>query len=723
MAKQPDFGKDKTSRWEETFPERNGVKPNLKLNRNFDNETLYYATKGEMADMMTLNIVKRMKGFNFLVVEVCAGIGGMTTSLLENKKIKTVVSYERDPKRRLWLQRNINAYNLGDKAIVPDNIPETGLEASEDLNSFKGGVFYFDPPWLPADFVGGPGVKYKSHYIKKDMKVGDSTLEEWMIAQKDVAYLMVFHLPGGYQMKEVPGWTYEKENFYNSPSSTMAYATVYYCYNSRIAGIGPKTKFGGYKSFEEISPKLDDPPNDGGFGILKEFYERCHKDPSPTNKACKMFVKYGFKDSEPSTEVNYVDAIPKPEKVSVINIEKEKLKREINEEEFNKILISHIKNTFKDLPKPTPGLDKNSSEWIAEFQAFLVQLLSKFMLPTQATKLVDAEYMPIWISAFTQKDFDAENNNEGIETMGDGALDIHMVDYFYKYFKEKFPEVKPSWITNAKKLYVDKTFLGKTVDFNISQWVRLSEDVKQTRSVKEDTIESFIGALYIVGNKIKYGTGFVLTRNFFNLVYENTFSIGIPESIYEDIDDKTYIEQIYQRFGYNKPVIKSIGTKAFKKEYHFRLEMDDETYRSFSALKPEIPKIITEIKYNGNKSDGEKEVYKNAKKVFLSYGITSEWAAEAKNEMFLGSIEKSDPVLVKRFTNKLRMNGFVGENNEKLWSFEKSGSIQTGKFRKISLIGIKTENGKTKREILAQGSGESEIEAKINTMNNYLEEL
>lgn len=722
MAKQPDFGKDKTSRWEEIFPERNGVKPNLKLNRNFDNETLYYATKGEMADMMTLNIVKRMKGFNFLVVEVCAGIGGMTTSLLENKKIKTVVSYERDPKRRLWLQRNINAYNLGDKAIVPDNIPETGLEASEDLNSFKGGVFYFDPPWLPADFVGGPGVKYKSHYIKKDMKVGESTLEEWMIAQKDVAYLMVFHLPGGYQMKEVPGWTYEKENFYNSPSSTMAYATVYYCYNSRIAGIGPKTKFGGYKSFEEISTKLDDPPNDGGFGILKEFYERCQKDPSPTNKACKMFVKYGFKDPEPSTELNYVDAIPKPEKVSALITEKNKLKREINEEEFDKILISHIKDNFKDLPKPTPGLDKNSSEWIAEFQAFLVQLLSKFLLPSQATKLVDAEYMPIWISAFTQKDFDAENNNESIETVGDRVLEIHLVEYLYNYFLERGMKSEPKLITNVKKRYVNKKFLGRKADFNISQWLRLDETITKTESVKEDTIESFFGGLYLVGNKANFGSGFVISRKFFNLIYDNTFSIGFPEAIYH-IDRKTYVNQIFQRLQIDYPKLKSIGTKAFKKEYHYRLELDDESYRSFSSLKPGFPKIIAEGKAIGSQDDAENETYNNAYKILQEYGITSEWADEIKEEMFLGNIEKSDSILVKRFNNKLKMNGFVSENNEKLWRFEKSGSIQTGKFRKYSLIGIKTENGKTKREILAQGSGESEIEAKINTMNNYLEEL
>lgn len=721
MAKQPDFGKDKTSRWEETFPERNGVKPNLKLNRNFDNETLYYATKGEMADMMTLNIVKRMKGFNFLVVEVCAGIGGMTTSLLENKKIKTVVSYERDPKRRLWLNRNINSYNLGDKAIVPDNIPETGLEASTNLDSFKGGVFYFDPPWLPADFVGGSGVKYKSHYIKKDMKVGESTLEQWMIAQKDVAYMMVFHLPGGYQMKEVPGWTYEKENFYNNPSSTMAYATVYYCYNSRIAGIGPKTKFGGYKSFEEISTKLDDPPNDGGFGMVKEFYERCHKE--PTNKACKMFVKYGFKDPEPSTEISYVDSIPKAEKVSALTTEKDKLKREIDEEEFDNILLTHIKTTFKDLPKPTPGLDKNSSEWIAEFQAFLVQLCSKFMLPTQATKLVAAEYMPIWISAFTQKDFDTENNNEGIETVGDKVLGAHMVDYLYQYFKEKGTETKPKWITNTQKRYVDKTFLGQKADFNISQWVRLSEDVKQTKSVKEDTVESFIGALYIVLNKINYGSGFVIVRKFFDLVYENTFSIGIPEAIYEDIDRKTYVNQIFQRLQISFPELKSIGTKAFKREYHYRLELDDEGYRMFRSLKPGFPKIIAEGKANKSQDDAKNETYRNAYKVLQEYGATSEWADETKENMFLGSIEKSDPVTTKLFTNKLKRNGFVGENNEKLWYFEKSGSIQSGKFRKYSLIGIKMEYGKKKSEILAQGSDETDIGAKINTMKNYIEEL
>jgi dsRNA-specific ribonuclease len=718
---QPNFGKDKTSRWEESFPERNGVKPNLKLNRNFDNETLYYATKAKMADLMTLNLVKRMKGFNFLVVEVCAGIGGMTTALLENKKIKTVVSYERNSKRRLWLKRNINSYNLGDKAIVPDNIPETGLEASADLNSFKGGVFYFDPPWLPADFVGGKDVNYKKAYIKEDMKVGNSTLEEWLIAQKDTAYMMVFHLPAKYKLKEVPGWTYEKEDIYSETATSLIVATVYYCYNSRISGVGPKTKFGGYKDFKEIKSKLDDPPNDGGFGMVKEIYETCHKDPS--DKMCKMFVKYGFEDPEPSTEVNYVDSIPKKEKNTVLKTEKDKIRREISSDEYDNILLSHIKKTFEDLPKPTSGLDKDSSEWIAEFQSFIVQICSKFMLPDQAKKLVASEYMPIWISTFTQKLYDSTNNNEGIETVGDKVLGAHMVDYLYQYFKEKGIDTRPSYITNVQIRYVQKKFLGKA-QFNVAQWLRLSEGDKLTKSLSEDTIESFIGALYLVGNKINYGTGFVLTRKVFNLIFENVFSIGIPESIYIDLDRKSYFNQIFERLGIEIPKIKSIGTKAFKKEFHYRLEFTDETHREFIKLKPGFPKIIAEGKAIGSENDAKNETYKNAYEIFIENNITNEWATEIKEEMFFGKIAETEPDLTKQFKNKLRRNGYISENNEQLWKFDRSGSVQTDKYRKYILLGIKFNNYTKKNEsdIIAEGSGETDREAKINTMKNYLYE-
>jgi hypothetical protein len=81
-------------------------------------------------------------------------------------------------------------------------------------------------------------------------------------------------------------------------------------------------------------------------------------------------------------------------------------------------------------------------------------------------------------------------------------------------------------------------------------------------------------------------------------------------------------------------------------------------------------------------------------------------------------------VITKLFKNKLRRNGFITEDNKALWSFEKPASIQSGKYRKVTLVGIRIGyDSKITREILSQGDGESEKEAKINAMKAYIDEL
>jgi hypothetical protein len=68
------FERDKTKFWNLYFPPRNDRIPQLKVNHNFDNETLHYASSAKAADAMTESIVKRMRGDKFFIIECCAGI-------------------------------------------------------------------------------------------------------------------------------------------------------------------------------------------------------------------------------------------------------------------------------------------------------------------------------------------------------------------------------------------------------------------------------------------------------------------------------------------------------------------------------------------------------------------------------------------------------------------------------------------------------------------------
>ena len=87
MAANSEYVIDHTENWKMFFSPRNERDPVLMVNRNFDKETLKYASKGYVADNITNQIVKRMLGRKFFIIEVCAGIGGNTLSFLNHPMI------------------------------------------------------------------------------------------------------------------------------------------------------------------------------------------------------------------------------------------------------------------------------------------------------------------------------------------------------------------------------------------------------------------------------------------------------------------------------------------------------------------------------------------------------------------------------------------------------------------------------------------------------------
>ena len=106
------FAKDRTITWKSYFPVRNGIKPETFLveGRNYTNETLYYMSKARIARTITDKIESFLNESPYVLIEVCAGIGGNTLEFLSRKNCVSVMSFERDPMRRLMLQRNIMGY-------------------------------------------------------------------------------------------------------------------------------------------------------------------------------------------------------------------------------------------------------------------------------------------------------------------------------------------------------------------------------------------------------------------------------------------------------------------------------------------------------------------------------------------------------------------------------------------------------------------------------------
>ena len=713
MAADSEYVIDHTNNWKMFFPVRNERDPILHVNRNFDKETLKYASKGYVADNITNQIVKRMKGRKFFVIECCAGIGGNTLSFLNHPMIYGVKAYERNVQRRLWLKRNIMAFDLGAKAMIPD-IDAAGVSGEEDFSEFRESVFYFDPPWLPDGYKMGKD--YKSDYITKDMKVGKKTLEQWMVKNKDVASMMVFRVPPGCVIEEVPGWTYEIENLKNN-------GLCYYCYNNVIYGSnnGTKTTRKTIRVNEDMKIKDVAFTNEGGFGSFLPIYDSCmslsRESASEVAKEprCKVFLKWSFVDPDPSGE-----AVTQ-------GISEKRLKKEEGDEpsyddkaekgafrpqgKEKEILV----DMFRDLKKPKSSID--SPEWNAEFQEYIYSLLRKIWTKDESIckRMVEFDMMPFWIKSFTHKTIDVNilNNYENFEFIGDAFLAAAFNLYVYNYFDGNVDEVA---LTNYKKQYMAKIYQADISRFvKLGDWIRLSSVETRGNDIYEDAYESFNGALHMVGDKVKPGFGYILVRKFVDLIFDNVKL----DARFGQQDAKTVVLQMFQGLGYLTGYeLISLGDGRTVK-----IMLRNDLFKVLQGYFPNLKtEVIADVKGTSAK-DAENEAWYQAQLFLASVGIDKEALDEIKDASKLDKLEAMNPVLLKLVKSKYMKEGY-----SKL-KFEFPASASSFTSQTAILIGIKLIQKPGSKETielkdtLATGNGKDRISAQLDALQNYKNKL
>lgn len=701
------FERDKTKFWNLYFPPRNDRIPQLKINHNFDNETLHYASSAKAADAMTESIVKRMRGEKFFIIECCAGIGGNTTSFLNHPKIHGVRAFERNPMRRLWLKRNIMAYDFGHKAMVPD-IPEEGLTSDEDFSNYKEAVFFFDPPWLPP---AKKGKDYKQHYILKDMKVGSRTLEQWMVKNKEVASMMVFRVPPKYQLNEVPGWTIEIEDMGKN-------GLVYYCYNNVISGAnnGSKTTKKVVDSFEDI--KFKDIPfvNHGGFGEFLSIQQKClggSKSPE-----CNVFLKWSFKDPEEVIAVDHLG--PTEEMLDDESIDIPPAPLELMEGESNK--TDRVKPSermvfykmFKDLPYPKKGVDIRSAQWVADFQGYLKKLLSKFV-DNEAiiNRLIEADKMPLWIRSFTHDtvELDFKNNYQIPEKIGD-ALEGAA---FLTYLLDNYPEqATPQIFTEVKNQLLSKVYLRDVSQLmKMGEWVRKEYTPTITPSIYEDVFESFSWALHEAGDAVKFGLGFILVRKYMEMILDkitfdfNKIKLGKPKTVFIQ-----RLEQLKIRLDQHSLEKFGVGKKQ-------QVIMNDSAFEKLRALYPLITSKVIGEGVGNSPAEAEENAYIAALRTIEAAGLTDADVKLKKSLMSLERLEPINPDVIKLVKSKFQKEGY------KYATFNMPKESQKYNSYTAILVGVKVDDvsKKTTEISLAVGNGKNIDEAQLDACENYLEEI
>ena len=241
--------KDLTPYVDSFFPERRGQRFDPIEGRNFTKETLTYMCPANLADRVTTGMVSRLPsppptgGAKILIVEVCGGLGGNTCSFLAEDAVGLVITYERNENRRLMLKRNINAYHLGNKAIVPD-----GSFDGLDLTAAAGCGVFFDPPWLPESIPGHQSKK--DDYILQGIKIGQKTLEQWLTFYTWSVYIITFRVPPNYTLHPVEGWDYQIDDIHTRNGYR---SRIYHCLNRNPGVIQQYTQnLGGLRPYLPI---------------------------------------------------------------------------------------------------------------------------------------------------------------------------------------------------------------------------------------------------------------------------------------------------------------------------------------------------------------------------------------------------------------------------------------------------------------------------------------
>jgi len=191
------------------FKPRHGKRLQAQVDTHYTAETLRYATPANRADVITNQIKSLYGDYPFLMVEVCAGIGGNTISFLD-AGIEAVVSYEIDPERRRMLVANVNAYELGDRSYIKGAFDGPALPI--------GCALYFDPPWMPdtVSGVGGTVEELKANYYTKDIPVAGRTIEEWLEYYRGVVFAFATQIPLVAVVAPVEGWDLREDILTNA---------------------------------------------------------------------------------------------------------------------------------------------------------------------------------------------------------------------------------------------------------------------------------------------------------------------------------------------------------------------------------------------------------------------------------------------------------------------------------------------------------------------------
>mgnify|MGYP000911722572 CR=1 FL=1 len=356
--------------------------------------------------------------------------------------------------------------------------------------------------------------------------------------------------------------------------------------------------------------------------------------------------------------------------------------------------------------------NNNEKQWLQTLQSFLNVLLTPVIKDkTKRFKYLEPNAMKIWARAFTHETVSPSDNYEDLEFAGDAVLKWA----FPKYLRKRFPYLHKGEYTELNVAYMSKIMQAQLArNMGLGEHIRVTGMDRAILNLETDVFESFFGALEEVADSILDGLGAIQCYNMIVHLFQN---IDIDESKARG-SAKTQVIQMFVRFDLSKPQEQSPGSEisiTASPEMCQLLNLDRsyltkpiahaiatkdkdaeyEAYKQFVSFLSDLKFItISEERISNQdrqgidfsvslrkehidflhsygvdianpvigyaiaptKKEAQFEAYSQALKTLESYGITTEWAEEAKQIR-----DFSDPYVAqytKAASERLARDGF-----------------------------------------------------------------
>lgn len=252
-----------------------------------------------------------------------------------------------------------------------------------------------------------------------------------------------------------------------------------------------------------------------------------------------------------------------------------------------------------------------SVQELEDLQSFLSTVLENWvgLSPEQSDLFLTPDAMKIWITAFTHKSYNLNQNYERLEKYGDALVKVAFVKYLLEY-PIRLSEADISNLSNHYMAKYPQSQLAKSI--GLGQFIRTHLPISIPQL--EDLFESFAGALDEIADKYTDLRGDKLVYNFIYNIF-TAYPIDLKVALG---DPKTRVVQLFAGRGWGVP-----ETKKFHSPEGVSIEIyaTPRSHGDLSKIFPGTRKLLLGRGKGTTETVAEKQAYSQALSLLEEHGV------------------------------------------------------------------------------------------------------